>query len=195
MLQELAREAAHVLACGVESLYRLEDRRYVAAQDRARKALQRGAAHEAEHAERVLLGDLVALERDELVEGRERVAHAALGAARDCEESVLLGGDALLAADVLEPRDDVVRLDAPQVEALAARDDCRQHLVALGRREYEPNPRRRFLERLEERVPRRVGEHVALVDDEYLVLRGRRLELHRLDDRLHVLHLVVRGRV
>ena len=195
MLEQFAREAAHVLAGGVERLDGAEDRGGVAREDRAREVFEGLSRDEAEDAEGIVLGDPLAREGDELVEGTERVAHAALGAARDGEQGVLVRLDALLAADVAEARGDLVRLDAAQVEALAARDDRGEHLVALGRREDELHVGRRLLQRLEEGVPRRAREHVAFVDDEDLVLRGDGLELHGVHDRLHVLDLVVRGRV
>ena len=63
---------------------------------------------------------------------------------------------------------------AREVEAVAAVDDRRQDLVGLGRGEHEDRVRRRLLERLEERVPRRGGEHVRLVEDVDLVAAGDR---------------------
>ena len=60
-----------------------------------------------------------------------------------------------------------------EVEAVAAVDDRRQHLLRLGRREHEDRVRRRLLERLEERVPRLRGEHVRLVEDVDLVAARR----------------------
>ena len=61
-----------------------------------------------------------------------------------------------------------------EVEAVAAVDDGRQHLLRLGRRQHEDRPRRRLLERLQERVPRLRGEHVGLVEDVDLVAPGDR---------------------
>jgi hypothetical protein len=55
--------------------------------------------------------------------------------------------------------------DRLQVEALAAREDRRQHLLRIGRGEDELHVRRRLLERLQQRVERRRREHVHLVDD------------------------------
>ena len=191
MHHQLAREATHVLAGGIEFGHGPEDRRRIALQDGAGQPLQFRAGDKAEHGERVRLGNRVALERNQLIERGKRVAHAALRPARDGEERIFVRMDRLLAADVLEPVDNLVRLDAAEVEALAARDDRREHLVALGRCEDELHIGRRLLQRLEERIPRRRGEHVAFIDDEDLVLRGGGLELHRLDDGTHILHLVV----
>ena len=91
-----------------------------------------------------------------------------------------------------ETRDNVVRLDATQVEALATRDDRRENFVALGRREDEADMRRRLLERLQKRVPCRVRKHVAFVDYEDSVRRRRRLELHGVDYGFDVFDFVVR---
>ena len=195
MLQQFAREPTHVLAGGVKHLNRGENRRDVALEDCAGETFEGAPAHQAEHAQGVFFGHLVALEGNELVEGRERVAHAALGTARDGEERILLRVDLLLLANVLEAGDDIVRLDAPKVEALAARDNRRQDLVPFGRRKDEAHVRRRFLECLQERIPRRVRQHMTFVDDEDLVLRRGRLELDGVDDGLHVLDFVVRGGV
>ena len=195
MAQQLVRKPPHVLPGGVERLYRGEDRGDVAGEDGVGEALQGGARDAPEAAQGAFLGDVPAGERDKLVERRERVAHPALGAARNREKRVVRRGDALLPADELQAREDVVRLDAPQVEALAARDDGREDLVALGRGEYEAHVRRRLLERLQQRVPRRVGEHVTFVDYEDPKPGRRRLELHGVDYRLDVLDLVVRGGV
>ena len=53
VLQQLPGKPPHVLARRVERLDRLQNRRDVAAQNRACEVLERRAAHEAEHAERV----------------------------------------------------------------------------------------------------------------------------------------------
>ena len=60
---------------------------------------------------------------------------------------------------------DLLDRRAVEVEAVAAVDDRRRHLVRLGRREHEHRVRRRLLERLQERVPGRRREHVRLVED------------------------------
>ena len=114
---------------------------------------------------------------------------------RDREKRVRIGRHPLLAADVGKAVDDLVRLDAAQVESLAAGYDGRQYLVAFGCRKHELHVRRRFLKRLQERVPRGGGKHMAFVDDENLEAGCGGLELHGLDDGTHVLHLVVRGAV
>ena len=55
---------------------------------------------------------------------------------------------------------------------MAAVDDGRGHLLRLGRGQHEHRVRGRLLERLEEGVPRRRGQHVRLVEDVDLVTPG-----------------------
>ena len=85
MLQEFARKPPHVLPRRIEHLDGRQDRRNIPLQNRPRKPFERTPAHESEHAERILLRHLVALEGDELIEGRERVAHTAFRTARNRE--------------------------------------------------------------------------------------------------------------
>ncbi len=90
---------------------------------------------------------------------------------------------------------DLLGRRAPEVEAVAAVDDRRQHLLRLGRGEHEDRPRRRLLERLEECVPRLLGEHVGLVEDVDLVAPGDRRVRDLLAQLADVVYRVVRGGV
>ena len=58
-------------------------------------------------------------------------------------------------------RDQVCR-NAMEIEALTAAQNGRQNLLRFGRRENEFHVRRRFLERLEQRVERRWRRACAL---------------------------------
>ena len=86
-------------------------------------------------------------------------------------------------------RRDLLDGRALEVEAVAAVDDGRRHLLGLGRREHEDGVRRRLLERLQECVPCRGGEHVRLVEDVHLRAARRR----RVGDALAQLADVVDG--
>ena len=73
--------------------------------------------------------------------------------------------DALLARHPAQHAGDLLERRAVEVEAVAAVDDRGRHLVRLGGGEHEDDVRRRLLQRLQERVPRRGREHVRLVED------------------------------
>ncbi len=96
--------------------------------------------------------------------------------------------------DVLGQRSELVGRQQVQLEMLAATADGGQHLLGIGGGQHEDHVRRRFLERLQQRVRRRRGEHVDLVEDVHLGATGRaeRGLVHEIAD---VFDLVVRRRV
>ena len=84
---------------------------------------------------------------------------------------------------------------APEIEAMAAVHDGRQHLLRLGGGEHEDRPRRRLLEGLQKRVPGLGGEHVGLVQDVDLVAARDRGVGHLLPQIANVVDRVVGGGV
>ena len=130
-----------------------------------------------------------------LVEQRQAVAHGALGGARDQRQRVVLGVGALLGGDALEVLDQHRHVDAPQVEALAARQHGHRHLAHLGGGEDELHVLGRLLQRLQQRVEGALGEHVHLVDQVHLVAGHQRLVARALDDLAHVVDAGVGGGV
>ena len=89
-------------------------------------------------------------------------------------------------------RRDGISLKSKRWHATQDRD---RDLVHLGRREDELHVRRRLLERLQERVPRVLREHVDLVDDEDLVAIARRPVRQRLLQLADLVDAVVAGAV
>ncbi len=133
--------------------------------------------------------------RDSLVEDRLGVAHRALGGARDHGQRLVLGLDPLELADARQVGLDQRGVDAPQIEALAARQDGDGDLADLGGREDELHVRRRFLQRLQQAVEGLVRQHVDLVDDVDLVAGRHRRVAHLLDDVANVVDAGVGGGV
>ena len=72
-----------------------------------------------------------------------------------------------------EQAGDLLDREQRELEVLGARPDRRQHLLRVRGREHEHDVTGRLLERLQQRVRRRVAEHVHLVDQVHLDLRGR----------------------
>ena len=195
MFKQLNHEAAQVLPALVEGVYDLQPCGHVALEGGGGEVGQLLARHEAEHRNHVGLRYVVSLEGDQLVEGRKCVAHAAFRAARDGEERVFAGLHAFALADLRQVLHDEGRRDAAQVEALAARDDGGGELVELRRCEDELHMGRRLLKRLEKGVECARREHVDFVDDEDLVARRRRGELHGFAQVADIVHACVRGGV
>ena len=96
-----------------------------------------------------------------------------------------------LPGDELQVIGDEICRDAMKIEALAAAEDCRQDLLRLGRREDELHVRRRFLERLQQRVEGGRGEHVHFVDDVDLEMPFARRVAHVIAQLAHLLDAVV----
>ena len=84
--------------------------------------------------------------------------------------------------------------NAPQVEALAARQHRHRHLVHFGRREKELHMLRRLLKSFEQRIECILGKHVNFVDDVDLVAGADRGVADRVDDLANVVDAGVRRR-
>ena len=150
---------------------------------------------DAEHGEDVLGGDVGARVGHELLERAQRVAERAGRVAREQGDGVGRDLDRLRGGHARDDDGDLLDRRAREVEAVAAVDDRRQHLLGLGRGEDEDRVGRRLLERLEERVPGLRGEHVRLVEDVDLRAPGHRRELHGLAQLADVVDGVVGRRV
>ena len=179
MLQQVSHQSAEFLPLPGESVEFSQHLRGVSREDGVRQREQLFLRRQAEHREHIAFIDVVTTKTDELIERRLCVAHAALRAAGDRVKRLLGGVHVFVPANVLEMFRDKVDRDAPQVVALAARHDRRQHLLRLGGGEHELHVLGRFLQRLEQRIERLLREHVHLVDDvDFKLRRGRRVH-HR----------------
>jgi hypothetical protein len=156
----------------------------VLARDRLRDVELQVAADEAEHHADIRRRDGVAREREDLVERRQRVAHAAFGRPRDQRERRVVDRDLLVLRDGGKLIADRGKRQRLQLEHLRARPDRVGHLARLGRRHQELHVRRRLLDRLEQRVERLRRKPVDLVDDEDLEAVAHRRDGERLDDDL-----------
>ena len=170
--EQVAGELRHVAARARQPLRDLERGATVAGGDRVGGGEDQVGVGDPEHGEHVVGAQLLAAVGDELVEGAERVAEAAGRRAGDRADRAVGDLDLLGRRDPPDHLGDLLERRALEVEALAAVDDRRHHLVRLGGGEDEGGVRRRLLERLQERVPGLAGEHVRLVEDVDLPVAG-----------------------
>ena len=141
------------IGAGVVLVAQLGERRGdVAAHQRLEQVDDARAVGEPEHLPHVLGAHRPGGVRDRLIEQRERIAHRAFGGARDQRERLGLDRDPFLRGDAFEMLDQQRRIDAAQIEALAARQHRDRHLADLGGGEDELGVRRRLFQRLEQRV-------------------------------------------
>ena len=143
------------IGAGVVLLAQLRERgRHVAAHQRLEQIDGARAVGEAEHLPHVLGPHQTGRVRDRLIEQRQRIAHRAFGRARDQRQRLGLDFDGFLGGNPGEMLDQKLRVDAAQVEALAARQDGDRHLADFGGGEDELRVRRRLFQRLQQRVER-----------------------------------------
>ena len=150
----------------------------------------------AEARDNLLRIDAAVPDRERLVEQRERVPGRATRPAGNEVEHFRIGLDPLPAENVGQEPDDLFVREQRELEVLRARTQCRQHLLRIGRGEYEHDVLGRLFERLQQRVRCGRGEHVHFVDDVDLApARGADAEVHPLDELAHRVDTVVRRRV
>ena len=152
-------------------------------------------AHRTQHVGDLLLLDLARAVRDRLVEQRQRVAHRARRRLRQMTQRARLEGHAFGLQDLRQVIDDVPLRHLLEVELQAARQHRHRDLLRVGGGEDELHMLGRFLERLQHGVEGMPGEHVHFVDHVDLEAPLHR-RIHRLvEQRRHVVHAAVRGRV
>ena len=165
MVEEIATEVHEIEPLARHGIQDLERGGGVAAEDRAGELREDLAISDAKHARHVLRGDLGAPVGDDLVEQAHRVAHRSSRLTSEDRDRAVVGLQLFAAEHVFQARADLLGADQLEVVALTAAEDGDGDLVDLGRREDELHVRGRLFERLQERVPRRVREHVDLVHD------------------------------
>ena len=195
VLEQVEYEPAEVVSALRELLQVRERAGGVAVDHEVAEAEERLLLDRAEQLEHGLHRDLVAGRRSELVERRDRVAVRAASAAGDERERLVGRVDSLGVRNLAQHLDEVLQARPLEDERLAARANGRQHLREVGRAEDEDEVRRRLLDQLQERVPRRVGELVRLVEDVDLVAPLDRLEDDAVADLADVVDAALRGGV
>ncbi len=127
----------HVQSCGHVPLGQAIDQRaHRLATHRAQDFVDLGERHrfraEAEH----------------LIEEADGVAHAALGAAGNGRQGIVLGLKALFAGDEAQVGCDFGHGNAAEVEALTPAQNCGRNFVGFGRGQYKAGMGRRLFQRL-----------------------------------------------
>ena len=164
-LDDLVEEAAQVAPALLEPVEEPNADEGIGRDERVDEGRHGLRVGQAEQVADVGLVEPVGGRRQQLVEHRLRVAHAAGREPRDevdrlgrCRSTVRLEDPPQLALDL-------VGRQAPDVEPLEPGQDRRRELLGMGRREHEHDELGRLLERLQERVPGVPRDLVGLVED------------------------------
>ena len=194
--RQLPAQQPQVVAALDGTLDQRKRRRRVFADHSLEHVEHQVTADEAEHRDDILDGDRITRKRAHLVEGAERVAHAAFTGPRQQQQAGLGDFDLLFAGDLTQLLGHYLRGDRAELVDLRARQHRVWNLVLLGRRHHENDVRRRFFNRFQQRVERRRRQHVDFVDDEDLVAIADRRDRQAFDDHLaDVVDAGVRGGV
>ena len=140
------------------------------------------AIGEAQHGADSGRGHFARAHGDRLIEDRQAITHRTAGGPRNQRQRIVLGGGVFVGGDGFEMACQQRHVDAPQIEALAPRQNGHRNLAHFGGGEDEFDVRRRFLKRFQQRVEGVLRQHVDFVDDEHLVARDQRLVARVLDD-------------
>ena len=195
MVEEVGQQTTEILARTGQFIEQPEGRCDVALENGVDQLHELGPCGQTEHGKHIGLDDPVAAETDELVQGGLGIPHAAVGSAGDGQQSVRIDRHLLLLRDPGQMLDDQGCGNPPQIEALTAAEDRRQHLLGIRGREEELHVRWRLLERLEQRVEGGRREHVHLVDDVDLELARGRGEFGGIPQFPDLVDTIVRGTV
>ncbi len=191
--EPLVQEHARLAAGGEATVDRVEGRGGVAVCDRPQEGLQQlGGCAACERVQILQPDDAVRARGDQLFEQRLRIAQPPRRAARDGVRDVIVELDAFLARELAQPLRHQRDGDRAEFDALAAALERVGELVLFGGAEDELHALRRLFQRLQERVERREGEHVDLVDDPDAMRRAHRRVPDLLAQVAHVFDVVVR---
>ena len=133
--------------------------------------------------------------RHGLVEGGQRIAECAVPFARDEHEGGIVRLNVLRLTDLPQMDHDLLDGDAPEIEALAPRENRGKNLVRLGRGKDEEGVGRWFFQRLQQRIERLLRQHVNLIHDVDLLSAALRRDPHGLSQLPDVVYLVVGCRI
>ena len=174
----MAREVAHILldvhAARAHLVHAGEAPGHIAGGHKLGHARKCVVGHLAEQLAGVFHTHGAAAVHRERLERRQGVAQAAARMAGDEGQRLTVVLEALGGAHELKALGDVGVGDAVEFQTLAARKHRLGNLLRVGGAQHKHHVRRRLLQRLEQRIERRRGEHVDLVDHVHLVaaLRG-----------------------
>ncbi|SBV35169.1 hypothetical protein STPYR_10099 [uncultured Stenotrophomonas sp.] len=175
--------------------HHLQQPRAIARGQRIKHRRHLGTVHRTQHRAHHLVAQHATRIGDGLVQQRQAVAQRAIGAARQLRDGTFLEPDLLGAEDAGHLPADLFLVQPLQVELQATRQHGHRQLLRVGGGQQELHVFRRLLQRLQQRVERRLGQHVHLVDQVHLVLAARGHVLGVLDHLAYIVHAGVGGRV
>ncbi len=138
---------------------------------------------------------LLAAIGNNLIQQALAVAHAPFGFLGHQQQRLVVNLYAFFAADVAQLFDNFRQWHAAKIKTLAARENGGGNFVDFGGRKNKHHMRRRLFQRFEQRVERRLREHVDFVDDINFALAARRRVARILAQIADFIDAAIRGAV
>ncbi len=126
---------------------------------------------------------------DRLIGQAQRVAHAAVGGARQQLQRTRVAGDLLRRQHRFQLLTDLIDVQRFEVELQTARENGHRQLLRIGGGQQEFDVRRRLFQRLQQRVEAVAREHVHFVDQVDLEAAARRRVLDVVQQIAGIFHL------
>ena len=159
-----------ILAAVINRLDRRQDARHIADEQRVAQIGDDVAVDHPHDIENLLVGHGPFRAGHDLIQQAQRIPHAAAGLARHEGQAFPGDRDALPCAKIRHLTGKAGDPDAPQIVALAAREDRHRDFVRLRRREHEEDMGRGFFQGLQQSVEGRRTQHMHFIDD--VILKG-----------------------
>ncbi len=193
--RQIAQNRNRVGTIGILRRQLRHRRRRLAPHDQIKQVEHPPAIGQPQHGAHLIGAGLAGTVGNRLIEQRGRIPRRAFGRPRDQGKGRIADLRPFGVGDLAEQGQHDFGFDAPQIEALAARQDGDRNLADLGGGKDEFYMWGRFFQRFQQRVERRGRQHVHLVDDIDLVARRGRPIVHGINDFTDIPHPGVRGRV
>ncbi len=129
---------------------------------------------------------------DRLIGEAERVAHAAVGGARQQLQRARFVFDLLLLQHIVELFADQLNVERLKMKLQTAGEDSYRQLLRIGGGKQEFNVRRRLFERFQQRVKAVARQHMHFIDQVDLKAAARGRILHVVQQIARILHLGAR---
>ncbi len=179
---QVARQLQEIIALVYLRADKPEQRHHITLRNRMRKVGQDASCHLAQKRAGITRAHCARAENAQLLERAQGVAHTASCMTCHDTNGLVVVLETLLLAHVTKAPFDILIPDAMKIKALAARKNRFENLLGIGGAQHEDHVCGRLFEGLQQRVERRRGKHVHLVDDIDLVLATYRSEINRIDD-------------
>ena len=172
-----------------------QHRRAVAGRKCGQQRADAGAIDAAQHAAYAGFVEGTGGVGDRLIQQRQPIAQAAVGAAREQADCAIVDRQLFGSEDVPHLPGDLLHFQPFEIELQAARQHRDRQLLRIGGGEQELYVIRRFFQGLQQRIEGRLRQHVHFVDQIHLGAAARRHVLRVLDHLAHIVHAGVAGGV